>query len=58
MDVHSASTDDTAEQNGNAAASMASSLEASEDVTAQFNVRMPRWFARNVRQVCDDGTTR
>jgi hypothetical protein len=32
---------------------MPSSLVANDDVTVEANKRLPTWFARNVRQVCD-----
>ena len=34
-------------------ASTSSSLVVNDEVTVQANARVPMWFARNVRQVCD-----
>ena len=50
-------TDDGAERNGDTSALMTSPPKAS-NVTAEPDVRMPKWFAKNVRHVCDGGVSR
>ena len=35
-----------------------SSRGAYDDVSVEVNAKSPRWFARNVRQVCDDPSSR
>ena len=50
-------TDDGAERNGDASASMTSPPTAS-NITAELDIRMPKWFAKNVRHVCDGGMSR
>ena len=50
-------TDDGAEQNGDASALMTSPLKAS-NVAAELDIRMPKWFAKNVRHVWDGGLSR
>jgi hypothetical protein len=37
---------------------MSSSLVANDDVTVEAKARLPMWFARNVRQVCDGVVSR
>ena len=50
-------TDDGAERNGDTSALMTSPPVAS-NATAEPDVWMPKWFATNVRHVCDGGVSR
>ena len=50
-------TDDGPERSGAATASMTLPPKAS-NVTAELGIRMPKWFAKNVRHVCDGGMSR
>ena len=54
MEAHDASSDNGAGRNDRSEASTTmSSASASDDISGELNVSVPRWFARNVRQVCD-----
>src|SRR2546425_2409115 len=54
MEAHDASSDSGAGRNGRSDVSTRTrSPSASEDISGEMNVPLPRWFARNVRQVCD-----
>ena len=59
MEAHSASRNDEAGRNDKPQASTTlSSSGAYDDVTREMNAKSPRWFPKNVRQVCDGAISR
>ncbi|PYR26722.1 MAG: hypothetical protein DMF98_08155 [Acidobacteria bacterium] len=59
MEAHDPSIDDgTGRDNKSEASTTTSSPRASANITGEMNLKLPRWFAKNVRQVCDRGVGR
>jgi hypothetical protein len=58
VEAYRPARDGATERNGKTEASTSSSLVANDDVSDEVNARLPIWFARNVRHVCDGVVSR
>jgi hypothetical protein len=58
VEAYRPSRDGATGRHGKTEASTSSSLIANDDVSDEVNARLPMWFARNVRQVCDGVVSR
>jgi hypothetical protein len=58
LEPHGASHNNRAGRHTEPASTTSSSRGADDDVTCEMNAKSPRWFARNVRQVCDGAVSR